>query len=93
MAQATAKPAGQSHASRVVLVSIGAAIVTMLLKFGAYMLTHSVSLLSDAAESSVNLVAALVAFGALTVASRPADEEYRYGTIKPSTSPAAWKVH
>jgi len=74
MAQVAVSPAAQSRANRVVLVSIGAAVVTMLLKFGAYLLTGSVSLLSDAAESSVNLVAALVAFGALTVASRPADE-------------------
>ena len=49
----------------VIVLSIAAAIITMLLKFGAYLLTGSVSLLSDAAESSVNLIAALVAFGAL----------------------------
>lgn len=82
MVQASAKPAGQSHARNVVLVSIAAAVVTLLLKFGAYLLTRSVSLLSDAAESSVNLVAALVAFGALTLVARPADDEYRYGYDK-----------
>lgn len=82
MAQVTASPAAHSRANRVVLVSIAAAIITMLLKFGAYLLTQSVSLLSDAAESSVNLVAALVAFGALTLVARPADEEYRYGYDK-----------
>ena len=71
-----------SPASRVVLVSIAAAIVTMLLKFGAYLLTGSVSLLSDALESTVNLAAALVAFCALTVVARPADEEFRYGYDK-----------
>ena len=54
----------------------------MLLKFGAYLLTGSVSLLSDAAESSVNLIAALVAFVALSIAARPADETYRYGYEK-----------
>lgn len=82
MAQVTASPAAHSRANRVVLVSIAAALITMLLKFGAYLLTQSVSLLSDAAESSVNLVAALVAFGALTLVARPADEEYRYGYDK-----------
>lgn len=82
MAQVTASPVAPSHANRVVLVSVAAAVVTMLLKFGAYLLTGSVSLLSDAAESSVNLVAALVAFGALTLVARPADEEYRYGYDK-----------
>ncbi len=75
-------PAGPSRANRIVLVSIAAAILTMLLKFGAYLLTHSVSLLSDAAESSVNLIAALVAFGVLTLVARPADEEFRYGYDK-----------
>lgn len=54
----------------------------MGLKFGAYFITGSVSLLSDAAESSVNLVAALVAFGALTVAARPADKTHAYGHDK-----------
>jgi cation diffusion facilitator family transporter len=54
----------------------------MALKFGAYLLTGSVSLLSDAAESSVNLIAALVAFVALTIAARPADDSYRYGYEK-----------
>jgi cation diffusion facilitator family transporter len=67
---------------RVILVSIAASITTMALKFGAYFLTGSVSLLSDAAESSVNLVAALVAFGALTVAARPADRSHAYGHDK-----------
>lgn len=67
---------------RVILLSIAAAIMTMGLKFGAYFLTGSVSLLSDAAESSVNLVAALVAFGALTIAARPADKTHTYGHDK-----------
>ncbi|WP_334880191.1 hypothetical protein [Nostoc sp.] len=39
-------------------LSIAAAIVTIVLKFGAYLLTGSVGLLSDAIESCVNLVAA-----------------------------------
>jgi len=42
-------------------VSIVAAIVTIVLKFGAYALTHSVGLLSDAIEAFVNLVAAVAA--------------------------------
>lgn len=82
MAQVAASPAGFSTPRSVILVSIGASILTMALKFGAYLLTASVSLLSDAAESSVNLVAALVAFVALSIAARPADESYRYGYEK-----------
>lgn len=64
------------------LLSIATSIVTLALKFGAYFLTGSVSLFSDAAESLVNLTAGLVAFAALTVASRPADEDHCYGHDK-----------
>jgi len=71
-----------SPTRRVILVSIGASIVTMGLKLGAYVFTGSVSLLSDAMESMVNLVAALVAFFALTVADRPADRAHGYGHDK-----------
>ncbi len=82
MTTAAASRPGISPTRNVIVVSIAAAIVTMGLKLGAYLLTGSVSLLSDAAESSVNLIAALVAFAALTVAARPADESYRYGYDK-----------
>jgi cation diffusion facilitator family transporter len=64
------------------LLSVAAALVTMALKFGAFTLTGSVGLLSDALESVVNLVAALVAVWALTLAARPADEEHTYGHSK-----------
>ncbi|WP_228038040.1 hypothetical protein [Nostoc sp. LEGE 12450] len=46
-------------------LSIGAAVVTIALKFGAYLLTGSVGLLSDAIESCVNLAAALIALWAV----------------------------
>ena len=71
-----------SPTNRVILLSISASIVTMALKSGAYILTGSVSLLSDALESSVNLAAALIAFIALTVADRPADRSHAYGHDK-----------
>ena len=60
-------------------LSIAAAVVTIALKSGAYLLTGSVGLLSDAAESLVNLVAAVVALIALRVAARPADENHNFG--------------
>jgi cation diffusion facilitator family transporter len=63
-------------------LSIAAALITIGLKGGAYALTGSVGLLSDAMESLVNLVAALVALAALTVAARPPDEEHAYGHEK-----------
>ena len=74
--------AGKSPTRRVILLSIAASIVTMALKIGAYLFTGSVSLLSDAMESSVNLIAASVAFIAITVADRPADRSHAYGHDK-----------
>ena len=63
-------------------LSIIAAVVTIALKVGAYLLTGSVGLFSDAAESSINLVAAVGAFLALGTAARPPDEEHAYGHTK-----------
>ena len=63
-------------------LSVAAGIVTILLKSTAYLLTDSIGLLSDALESSVNLVAAVVALIALTVAALPPDEEHAYGHYK-----------
>jgi cation diffusion facilitator family transporter len=73
----------KSHSLRLYMfLSIAAALVTMAVKFIGYLLTGSVGLFSDAAESVVNLVAALVALWALTLAERPADEEHEYGHTK-----------
>ncbi|BFM41082.1 cation diffusion facilitator family transporter [Synechocystis sp. LKSZ1] len=72
-----------THAARpYILLSIGAAVLTMILKFGAYRLTGSVGLLSDAMESGVNLLAALVAFWALSLAGKPPDAEHPFGHSK-----------
>jgi len=60
-------------------LSIAAAVATIALKSAAYFLTGSVGLLSDALESVVNLVAAVLALVALTVAARPADDTHHYG--------------
>ena len=64
------------------ILSIGAAVVTIALKVAAWRLTGSIGLLSDAAESGVNLVAALIALWALTVAARPPDERHAFGYTK-----------
>ncbi|MBX3082235.1 MAG: cation transporter [Anaerolineae bacterium] len=68
--------------TRFAWLSIGAAVLTIGLKASAYLLTGSVGLLSDALESGVNLIAAIVALGALAMASRPADEDHTYGHDK-----------
>lgn len=71
-----------SSLSRFAWISIAAALFTMGLKYVAYLLTDSVGLLSDALESGVNLVGALMALAMLTIAARPADEDHAYGHSK-----------
>ena len=59
-----------------VLLSICVAFLTIAMKAVAYLLTGSIGLLSDAAQSLVNLAGTLGAFWALSTASRPPDEEH-----------------
>lgn len=68
--------------SKFAWLSVAAAVVTIGLKGGAAWLTGSVGLLSDAAESLVNLVAAIVALFALKVAIKPPDDNHPYGHSK-----------
>jgi cation diffusion facilitator family transporter len=63
-------------------LSIAAALVTIALKSGAYFVTGSVGLLSDALESLINLAAAIVALIVLKIAARPADADHHYGHDK-----------
>src|SRR4051795_4435008 len=72
----------QQRLFRLLWLSIAAAVATISLKTVAWLLTGSVGLLSDAAESVVNLVAAIVALLALRWATKPADEENAYGHAK-----------
>jgi cation diffusion facilitator family transporter len=65
--------------TRFAWLSIVAALLTIVLKAVAYLLTGSVGLLSDALESFVNLVGAVMALAMLTIAARPADEDHAYG--------------
>jgi cation diffusion facilitator family transporter len=65
-----------------IVLSILAAIVTFALKIAAYQLTNSVSLLSDALESLVNLAAALIALASLYYAAKPVDDSHTYGHEK-----------
>lgn len=67
---------------RFAVLSIVGAILTIALKYGAYALTGSVGLLSDALESIVNLVAAILALIVLIIAAKPADEKHPYGHEK-----------
>ena len=63
-------------------LSIAAAVLTIARKAVAYLEIGSVGLLSDALESIVNLVGALMALAMLTLAVQPADDEHAYGYSK-----------
>jgi cation diffusion facilitator family transporter len=73
---------GQEDLSRYAWLSVATGIVVFSLKMVAYLLTGSVGLLSDALESTVNIVAAFVALIALKAATRPGNERMHFGLSK-----------
>ncbi|HVD57869.1 MAG TPA: cation diffusion facilitator family transporter, partial [Thermoleophilaceae bacterium] len=64
---------------RTALVSIVAACVLIGVKLVAGIATNSLGLLSEAAHSGTDLIAALLTFVAVGVAGRPADHGHAYG--------------
>jgi len=78
----TSHTTNRSSLARYAWLSIAAAIITIVLKAIAYLVTGSVGMLSDVMESFVNLAAALIALAMLTIAARPADENHAYGHSK-----------
>lgn len=67
---------------RLALWGIPLSLGVMGLKLVAWWVTGSVALLSDAMESSVNVVAAIVAFVAISYAAKPADKTHPFGHHK-----------
>jgi cation diffusion facilitator family transporter len=63
-------------------ISVAVALATIALKTGAWWVSGSVSLLSDALESLVNLAGAMFALAMVTVAARPPDDDHPYGHHK-----------
>ena len=72
----------RARLTRLLWFSVGAAIVTISLKVLAWKLTDSIGFLSDAVESVVNLVAAVVAMLTVRWATLPPDEQHLYGHEK-----------
>jgi divalent metal cation (Fe/Co/Zn/Cd) transporter len=68
--------------TRYAWLSISAALITIVLKTIAYLMTGSVGLLSDALEAIVNLVGASIALSMLIIAARPPDTSHMYGHSK-----------
>ncbi len=76
------KGSGLSRSLRVAWGSLGISIVVLGMKTGAYWLTGSVALYSDALETVINVVAAVGALVALWFAEQPADANHPYGHNK-----------
>jgi cation diffusion facilitator family transporter len=78
----TQAPMSRGDLTRFAWLSIAAAVATIAIKAGAWWLTGSVGLLSDALESIVNLVAAAMTLWMLALSARPPTEEHAYGYSK-----------
>ncbi|WP_341890061.1 cation diffusion facilitator family transporter [Variovorax sp. YR752] len=70
------------QAKTLLKLSVVAALATIAMKTGAWWVTGSVGLLSDAMESFVNLASALFAVLMVTIAERPADDDHPFGHTK-----------
>lgn len=71
-----------SSVTRFAAISIGIAVVVLLLKLSAWRLTGSVALYSDALESVVNVATAIAALAAIRFGAIPADANHPYGHHK-----------
>jgi len=60
-------------------VSLILGFLLLILKFYAYHITNSQSILSDALESIVNVVAGMITLIVIILASAPADKDHPYG--------------
>lgn len=67
---------------RMAMASIAVAAAVLIIKYLAYWTTGSVALYSDALESIVNVLTALVAFAAVRISARPADRRHQFGHHK-----------
>jgi len=64
---------------KIILLSLSVGILLMLAKFIAYFVTSSNAILTDAAESIVNVLASSFAFYSIYLAARPRDQNHPYG--------------
>jgi cation diffusion facilitator family transporter len=71
-----------TKAARLALGSIPVALLVMGLKYVAYTFTGSAALYSDALESIVNVIASVVAWWAIRVSFKPADQNHPFGHHK-----------
>ncbi len=72
----------QNRGLRIAFASIFVGCLVLALKTGAYLLTGSVALYSDALETTVNIASSIAALIAVWFASKPADSNHPYGHDK-----------
>ncbi|MEN0058904.1 MAG: cation diffusion facilitator family transporter [Bdellovibrio sp.] len=77
--------------NRAAWISALASLLIFLLKMGAYKMTDSPAILSDALESIVNVIASIVALFVIRFASQPADHEHPYGHGKAESFSSAFE--
>lgn len=75
----TAKLSNLQPQKRAILIAMCISILLMLAKFVAYFLTNSNAILTDAAESIVNVLASSFAFYSIYLATLPKDKNHPYG--------------
>jgi cation diffusion facilitator family transporter len=68
----------QPH-KKIILIALIISVLLMLAKFGAYLMTSSNAILTDAAESIVNVLASSFAFYSIYLSARPRDTNHPYG--------------
>lgn len=81
-AMQTPAVASYDDQKRIMNLSLGAAVVLLLIKVTAAVVTGSSAIYSDAAESVVHLLAVAFAAWALRLAHKPADETHHFGHDK-----------
>jgi len=64
---------------KAIAISLTIAVVMLIAKLGAYFITNSAAIFSDAVESVVHILATAMAFYSIILSSKPADESHLYG--------------
>lgn len=71
--------APKNSKTKVAALSVLSNTTLIILKVGAGILSGSVSIISEAIHSGMDLIAAIIAFFSVRVSSNPADEDHPYG--------------
>ena len=79
MTEGSSIDARQSEKRSVALNSVYAAVAITTLKIVVGVSTGSLGILSEAAHSGLDLVAAVITFFSVRVSDKPADAEHQYG--------------